>query len=226
MESSRCRQVFLVACALALAAGCSPRNGLQQVVSGSGECAESAWPATPDSFIDYVGSGASVGDNIGEWSLLDQHGCRTDSTQFLGAVTVLDVSSVWCGPCNEAASTSMEVLDAIRARHRASWIITVLVQDEFAGPASVTDAEEWAESYDIEYPVVVDEGEATRRDYGVIAFPVFLFIAPNGEVFERIERKPEDAEILDLLEFGLEEWASDLRPEDEIPEPDSNEPAE
>jgi thiol-disulfide isomerase/thioredoxin len=212
---------ILAGCALVLAAGCSPRNAIEQVEGGGGDCPESAWPATPDSFVDYVGSGAAVGDNIGDWSLLDQHGCRTDSRQFLGAVTMLDVSSVWCGPCNEAASTSMEVFEAIRSQSRATWLVTLLVQDEFGGPAAVEDAEAWASNYGIEYPVVVDEREATRRDYGVIAFPVFLFVSPFGEVFERIERKPEDAEILDLMEFGLEEWAGDLRPEDEIPEPPS-----
>ncbi len=217
------RSLPIVALAAVLATGCSPRNGIPVVTSAEGDCEESAWPATPDTFIEYAGDGAAVGDRLGDWSLLDQHGCRTDSTQFLGAVTMLDISSVWCGPCNEAASTSMEVFEAIRAQHRASWLITLLVQDEFAGPAKVSDAEEWAESYDITYPVVVDEAESVRADYGVIAFPVFLFIAPNGEVFERIEGKPEDAEILELMEFGLEEYASDLRPEDEIPEPEEAE---
>lgn len=204
-------------CAL-LASGCSPRNGIVTAAVGGGECPESVWPAAPEGSVDYGGAGASVGDALQEWSLLDQHGCRTDWQQFLGAVTMLDVSSVWCGPCNEAAASSMEVFEAIRAQHRAAWLITVLVQDEFAGPATVSDAEEWAERYALEYPVVVDEGEAVRNAYGVIAFPVFLFIAPTGEVYERIEGKPEDAEILELLRFGLEEWAGDLRPQDEIPD--------
>ncbi len=226
MNRTAITRLFFVALAVALAVGCSPRNAIERVAAGGGDCAESAWPETPESFSDYSGSGAAIDDFIGDWSLLDQHGCRTDSSQFLGAVTMLDVSSVWCGPCNEAASTSMEVFEAIRASHRASWLITVLVQDEFAGPANVSDAEEWAEAYDIEYPVVIDESESTRSDYGVIAFPVFLFIAPNGQVFERIEGKPEDSEILELMEYGLEEWASDLRPEDEIPDPAAEETLE
>ena len=121
---------------------------------------------------------------------------------------MLDVSSVWCGPCNEAASTSMEVFEAIREVHPSTWLVTLMVQDLFAAPATVKDTEEWVESYDIEYPVVVDDGEAVRREYGVLAFPVFLFIAPTGEIYERNEGILEDAEILDLMEFGLEEWAA------------------
>lgn len=219
MNRPSAHRLLFIATALGLVVGCSPRNAIERVDTSGGECAESAWPETPESFSDYSGAGAAIGDFIGDWSLLDQHGCRTDSSRFLGAVTMLDVSSVWCGPCNEAAASSMEVFEAVRASHRASWLITVLVQDEYAGPASVSDAEEWTENYSIEYPVVIDEAESTRSDYGVIAFPVFLFIAPNGEVFERIEGKPEDSEILELMEYGLEEWASDLRPEDEIPDP-------
>lgn len=199
--------------------GCSPRNGLAVPVTGEGDCPESAWPATGEAFVSYKGEGGAVGDLLGDWSLLDQHGCRTDSRQLLGTVTMLDVSSVWCGPCNEAASTSMEVFEAARALHKSTYLATILVQDEFAGPADVGDAEEWVESYGIEYPVVIDEGEAVRRDYGVIAFPVFLFIAPTGEVYDRTEGILEDAEILALIEFGLDQWADDLRPEDEIPSP-------
>lgn len=213
------RTLPLLALVSVLAAGCSPRNGIAVVSNEGGDCEQSAWPPTPDSFLDYVGDGAVVGEQIGDWSLLDQHGCETDATQFLGAVTMVDISSVWCGPCNEAASTSMEVFEAIRAENRATWLITLLVQDEFAGPARVSDAEEWVENYDITYPVVVDDAEAVRLDYGVTAFPVFLFVAPDGTVFERIEGLAQDAEILDLMEFGLEEYGSDLRPEDEIPEP-------
>lgn len=215
-SSSNIRSAICVLGAL-VALGCSPRNSIVTGASTGGECAESAWPMAPD--LEYVGSGASVGDNLGDWSLNDQHGCTTDWEQFLGSVVMLDVSSVWCGPCNEAAATSMEVFEAIRAEHKSTFLITVLVQDEFAGPAGVEDAEEWAHNYSIEYPVVVDDGESVRNDYGVIAFPVFLFIAPTGEVYERIEGKPEDPEILELMRFGLEEWAGDLRPEDEIPDP-------
>ena len=209
----------LLALSAAVALGCSPRNSIVPAVVTPSDCPESSWPAPPEGSVDYAGAGASVGDDLGRWSLLDQHGCSTDSTQFLGSVVMLDVSSVWCGPCNEAAASSMEVFEAIRAEHKSSFLITVLVQDEFAGAASVSDAEEWSEKYSIEYPVVVDQGESVRNAYGVIAFPVFLFIAPTGEVYERIEGKPEDQEILELLRFGLEEWAGDLRPEDEIPDP-------
>lgn len=212
----------LLLCAL-LASGCSPRNALISESPGGGQCPESVWPLPPEGSQDYIGVGASVGEELLTWSLSDQNGCTTDWTQFLGSVVMLDVSSVWCGPCNEAAASSMEVFEAIRDQHKSSFLITVLVQDELAGPATVGDAEEWSEKYGLEYPVVVDEGESVRAAYGVIAFPVFLFIAPTGEVYERIEGKPEDPEILELMRFGLEEWAGDLRPEDEIPDPPTEE---
>ena len=212
------RTILLFALAL-LAVGCSPRNAIEQGEVEANECPDSPWPAVPSAYTDYEATGAEEGQGIGTWTLPDQFGCATDMRQFLGSVSVLDISSVWCGPCNEAAATSMEVFEAIREEHKASFFLTLLVQDELAGPAGVDDAAEWAEKYDLAYPVVVDDRESVRQDYGVIAFPVFLFIAPTGEVYERFEGKPEDSEILELLEFGLEEWAGDLRPEDEIPDP-------
>ena len=75
----------------------------------------------------------------------------------------------------------------------------------------MSDAEGWVAQYDIEYPVVVDQGEQTAQTWGVSSYPLFLFIAPDGEVIERRESKPSEAEVLDFVEWAVEEFAADLR---------------
>ena len=56
-----------------------------------------------------------------------------------------------------------------------------------------------------------------------MAFPVFLFVAPTGEIFRRFEGAPEDSEILELVEEGLSGWSGDLRdPEADGQTPQNN----
>ena len=66
--------------------------------------------------------------------------------------------------------------------------------------------------YDIEYPVLLDDDEQTRAIWEVNSFPLFLFIAPTGEIIQRIEQRPAESEILAFVQQAVEEWSSDLRP--------------
>ncbi len=54
----------------------------------------------------YEGNGVSEGDFLPNFQLKDQHGQDTCLNQFLGSVLIVDASTRWCGPCNEAAAES------------------------------------------------------------------------------------------------------------------------
>ena len=202
-----------------LVVGCSPRNGFPDPVlddddSAGGTCdgVDNAWPDPLDQYLDYEGEGAGVGQHLPEFQLTDQHGDTMCFSQLLGYVLIVDASTVWCGPCNEAAAESAELWEDMKALG-PSFITTLLVQNAFSQPAAVSDAEAWTAQYDIEYPVVVDQGEQTAQEWGVTSYPLFLFIAPDGEVIERRESKPSEAEVLDFVDWAVEEFATDLRPE-------------
>jgi peroxiredoxin len=198
-------------------AGCSPRNGfpdpaLDDDDSAAGACdsVDNAWPDVLDQYLAYDGDGASTGEHLPNFQLTDQHGDSMCFSQLLGHVLIVDASTVWCGPCNEAAAESAELWEEMKALG-PSYITTLLVQNAFSQPAAVSDAEGWVAQYDIEYPVVVDQGEQTAQTWGVSSYPLFLFIAPDGEVIERRESKPSEAEVLDFVEWAVEEFAADLR---------------
>lgn len=205
----------------ALLAGCSPRNPLH-IAHGDDDddsaptdptcaAAENSWPAVLPQYSTYEGNGVSQGEFLPNFQLKDQHGQDTCLNQFLGSVLIVDASTRWCGPCNEAAAESAVLWEEMK-HIGPSWIMTLMVQDHSGLPATSRDVEEWAEMYDIEYPVLLDDDEQTRAIWEVNSFPLFLFIAPTGEIIQRIEQRPAESEILAFVQQAVEEWSSELRP--------------
>jgi len=203
---------------LALLLGCSPRNGLippgddddannDDDDSGPDACSllDNTWPTVPESFVGYDGDGASAGDHALNFSGLDQFGDNACLSQLLGAPIILDFSTRWCGPCNEAAAESVELLEEMHDLG-PSWIATVMVQSISGTDAVHADVTQWSDLYGIDdhYPVFLDEGQDIAAEYGVTSYPIFLFLAPDGTVVERVEQKPTDAQILDFISAYVE----------------------
>lgn len=197
--------------------GCSPRNGLEirgddddSAAPATCGSVDNAWPQVLPEYASYEGDGAQTGDQLWGFTLTDQNDQAMCLSQLLGHVLIIDASTRWCGPCNEAAAESAVLWEEMK-EIGPSYITTLMVQDGSGLPATLADAEWWAETYNIEYPVVVDDGGQTASAWGVTNYPVFLFVAPTGEVIERWEQKPGESDVLNFVEFAVEEWADDLR---------------
>ena len=197
--------------------GCSPRNGLEIPGDDDDSAApatcgstDNAWPSVLPEYADYEGEGAHTGDHLLNFTLTDQHDQSMCLSQLLGHVLIIDASTRWCGPCNEAAAESAVLWEEMK-EIGPSFITTLMVQDGSGLPATLTDVQWWADTYDIEYPVVVDNAGQTATAWGVTNYPVFLFVAPTGEVVERWEQKPAESDVLSFVAFAVEEWADDLR---------------
>lgn len=215
------QRLLLLSLALGLLCACSPRNGLEIAgddddSSGGGACSDldNSWPSLLPDYADYEGSGAQTGDFLPNFQLTDQFDQEMCFSQLLGTVLIVDASTRWCGPCNVAAASSAELWEEMK-EIGPSWITTLMVQDGVGLPATLEDVQWWAETYHIEYPVLLDDNGATATAWGVTNYPVFLFIAPTGEVAERWDSKPDESDILNFVEFAVEEWADDLRQNNE-----------
>ena len=216
------RQALITLGFLVLLGACSPRNGLEPVgdddddSSGGLTCADAQnnWPSVLPEYLDYEGTGAQTGDFLPNFRLTDQFDQEMCFSQLLGSVLIVDASTGWCGPCNEAAEASPVLWEEMK-EIGPSWITTLLVQGDAGLPATLDDVQSWANGYGIEYPVVADDNGATATSWAVTGYPLFLFVAPTGEVVERLSQKPSESDILNFVEFAVEEWADDLRPTEE-----------
>ena len=215
------RELLIPLLLASMIVGCSPRNGLENLgddddSASVGTCAatENNWPSVLPQYEDYEGVGAQTGQQLPNFQLNDQNDQSMCFSQLLGHVLIVDASTRWCGPCNEAAAESAVLWEEMK-HIGPSYIATLLVQDGSGLPATLADVQWWAETYDIEYPVVMDQGGQTASAWGVTNYPVFLFVAPTGEVVERWEQKPAESDILNFVEFAVEEWADELRQSNE-----------
>jgi len=214
------RSSLLLLSFVALLVACSPRNGLgpgggvaddDDTPPPEGCSFENDWPEQLPEYAGYEGTGADVGDRVFDFALPDQNGDTFCMSQLFGSAIVLTFSTRWCGPCNEAAEEAPELLEEARALG-PTWFVEVITQNLSGGPATQDDIVWWADTYGLDFPVGLDPNSAVADDYSLTSYPLFLFVAPNGEVVERHENKPSDAAILGFIETVLEDFADSLRP--------------
>ncbi len=123
---------------------------------------------------DLEGTGWKIGDVLPDFTLVDQYGDEVSLYQFYGMVIMIEVGAVWCTYCNETAEKSTTLLDSYN--DDCVIFLYLLTQDANGGEVSQTDVENWAEWYDLDYPVLGDVGEEISSALGVKAYPMFYFV--------------------------------------------------
>lgn len=186
---------------LALAAGCTPHLvSLEEEVSGlNWESPSNSWGSSvPPSSL--VGEGFSVGQVPYDFRLVDQHGEEVALWQFYGSVILLDISTMWCGPCQQIAQEVTETWEDYR--DDGFIYLTVLPEDLEGGSVEANDLTDWAESFQIEAPVLADNSGYGYEVEPNRVWPVMMIIDRKMTVaVERIP--PVDTAIRSAIEAAL-----------------------
>ncbi|MCP4870527.1 MAG: TlpA family protein disulfide reductase [Proteobacteria bacterium] len=201
-------RLLMLTLSAAVLAACSPRNPIPEAeappveIDGLEICdgLENAWP---EGLIDYRGDGVGVGGLVENFALQDHLGEVMCLSQLLEVPVILDFGTVWCGPCHEAGADSEALLEEMHEL-TPSWIFTVLTENVNGLDATLSDAELWSDLYQSDptlFPIGADAGKVVHDQFGLgTEYPVFLFIAPGGEIIERIEGLPPESAMLDFIE--------------------------
>jgi peroxiredoxin len=166
--------------------------------AGPWEPPENQWPLREPP-ANLVGTGFAEGQVPPDFRLVDQHGDEVSLWQFYGSVVLLDVSTMWCGPCQEVASHTEDTYEAFK--DDGFMYLTVLHEDVENRPPNQEDLEEWAEGFDITAPVLADGDQATGAAVTQGQYPAVLVIGRDMTVIDRprsldaatIDRAIEDA---------------------------------
>jgi hypothetical protein len=150
-----------------------------------------AWPdRSAAATADGVSGGGSMstGGVAPNLSLTDQNGNAVHLHQFYGYVTVLAIGAEWCGPCQQAASTSEELW----AEHREDGVIFIelLAENNSGGPPNQSVLQGWASDFGLSYPVTTGNPQAS-----IGAYPTFIFIGKDLVVDDITEGFPGDAAV-------------------------------
>ncbi|MCB9676798.1 MAG: TlpA family protein disulfide reductase [Alphaproteobacteria bacterium] len=163
------------------------------------EAPTNAWPvAEPPA--GTLGVGLNVGQTVPELRMVDQNGDEVSTWQFFGRVWVMDISTMWCAPCQELAGSTQATQDHFGWDEFA--YITVLQENVESQPPDVDDLGQWAGFFDIDAPVLGDGDKLTGAAIQNGVYPAVLLIDRNLVVHERVIPANEatlDAAVASLL---------------------------
>jgi thiol-disulfide isomerase/thioredoxin len=206
--------------ALALS-GCAPRlyttddptdsDGVD--ASGAWTAPSNGWPtATPPS--DLAPEGLSVGQTALDIRGTDARGDEVSLWQFYGSTVLVDISTMWCSPCQELGVGSEAVYQAYK--DLGFVYLTVLHENIENEPPSSEDLALWAtlpaSAPDAEHPyteitapIIADpEGESgSIQAVQANQYPVLLLIGPTMKVEQRIEPAIE-SRVIEVLDGWFE----------------------
>ena len=139
------------------------------------------------------------GDHICDLTLTTADGSTDSFYDHYGEVIVIDVSAMWCGPCQEAAwhSNSIKVMS-----NGVTWI-TVLIEDLEGNAPDQEDGQLWGDSFGIWHNEIL-LGSSDNRDYdGIDGFantgwPYFL-ILDRDLMIRTVQQGWNKQQILDKI---------------------------
>ncbi len=174
-----------------LALGCVPvLETPEGAPGGPWEAPENGWPLQepPEGL---VGEGFHPGQTIPDFRLLDQHGDEVSLWQFYGQVVALDISAMWCRPCQALAEDTEATWQAWREDD--FMYVTVLTEDQAGGPPGEAELLAWAETFDITAPIVADPDKGySQAAITANIYPVVLVIDRDLQVLERLAQPTDD----------------------------------
>jgi peroxiredoxin len=184
---------------VALTVSCTPHLKAEESATCDGEALDNSWEVTVAP-LGLQGEGYGRGEVVPDFCLDDQFGERISLWQFYGDVILLDISTMWCGPCQQIAQDVDETWKEFR--DQGFTYITMLPEDLDGGDVGLDDVQSWADEFKITAPIVADnEGYAYDVEPNQV-WPVVMLIDRNMEVIaDRIA--PNDAAIRAAIAAAL-----------------------
>ncbi len=153
---------------------------------------ENDWPLT-EPVEGTVGTGFQAGDTVPDFLLEDQFGQEVSLWQFSDRVIVLDISTIWCAPCQELAKHTEDLVQ--EHLDEDFMYVTVLQENVTGDPPNNDDLNLWVDQFEITAPVLAD-GSKEGTGGAVIngQFPALLVIDRDLTVHARVT-PAEDAAL-------------------------------
>ncbi|TFB11208.1 TlpA family protein disulfide reductase [Candidatus Marinimicrobia bacterium MT.SAG.2] len=108
----------------------------------------------------------------------DLSGKKFEGSTLLGKTVLLDFWAVWCAPCI-AAFPELNRLEAELKKSNFEIVGIAL----YSGNSD--DIKETLDKHVINYRILIGDNDELSQRYGVIGFPTYFLITPEGTVFKK-----------------------------------------
>lgn len=163
---------------------------------------ENDWPSVEELPATVEAEGFLTGETPPDMRLMDQFGDEVSLWQFYGNVIALDVSTIWCGPCQEAASHVQEIAD--KYADEGFVFISLLPEDISGQVPEQDDLEYWSERHGINEPILADNQRFAYDIEPNQAWPRILIIDRELTVVANpVTPSTEQSAVEDAIEAAL-----------------------
>lgn len=139
------------------------------------------------------GSAIEIGQEAPDFSLSDINGNAVSLSDFNGKVVIIDFFASWCPPCRQEIPDFIELEKAYGDKGFAMIGIALVSADE---------AKDFAGKMGINYPVLVDDGNASGVYGPIRSIPTTFVIDKSGKIFKiYIGYRPKDVFEADIKEL-------------------------
>lgn len=169
---------------LLLLSGCVPRLYSDATSDSVGLWTPptNGWPVCGEVSASTRGEGFSAGQVLPALEGTDQHGEQVALWQFAGCLTVVDISTMWCAPCQDLARGVEETAQEFLSE--GVVYVTVLPQDVHGEVPDLGELQQWADAFGITAPVMNDPVGWYRDAVPDNTFPRVLLVGEDLRVLE------------------------------------------
>ena len=131
--------------------------------------------------VDWDNCSQQIGDHPCDFMLMDQNGEEFNLYDHHGKIIIIDLSAMWCGPCQLAA---LEVEELQKKYGDKIVYVTILIENVNYNPPTKADIKKWAKAFGIESAPVLAGSRSiisSNPDIGwpLSAWPQFHIIDQN-----------------------------------------------
>ena len=128
-----------------------------------------------------------------DFRLQDLEGETFQLSEQQGSVVLLQFFDPSCGLCQSETSE----LNALRSEYGSDsvQIVGIAVNYESAG-----QVESFAETYDVRYRVLFNDGRVARLGYGISQTPTTVIVSPEGWIAERITGRASKDDLVEIID--------------------------
>jgi len=199
------RLLFLSFLAVILA--CSPAGPSRDVVDNDDdEIPDNVEDLPPvyDPAVNWKVCGSGEEEHPCNIIAIDHNGDEFDMYANYGSLIVLDLSAMWCGPCNSAGAHAQEVQDLYASEDLI--YVTVLIENHHGVPPSEDDIQQWATTYGNTTSPVLPGNRGMLVSSGgtweLTSWPTFFYI-DREMVIRDVDKGYSATEVIYSIEWLL-----------------------